>query len=350
MDKILETAGMITEPDPKIREIAKAHLDDLTKPPGSLGRLEELAELIVFIAGNEKKPTVARKVIFTLAGDHGVVEEGVSAFPQSVTMQMLLNFSQEGAAVNVLARHAGADVKVVDMGVKGEVSGDCAGIINKKVKMGTNNMAKGPAMTRDDAILSVERGIQLVEENNGYDIIGTGDMGIGNTTASSAIIAVLTGEKIENVTGRGTGISDTVLQNKIEVIKKSIYTNKPDPNDPIDVLCKVGGFEIGGIAGIVLGAASKRVPVVIDGLISTAGALIAAKIEPKVKCFLIPSHLSVEMGHKKALEFLGLKPYFDLNMRLGEGTGAVLTFTLIEAAVRIYNEMATFSSANVSKS
>ena len=331
-----------------MRDVAKAHLDDLTKPQGSLGRLEELAEQIVFITG-KKKPKTAKKIIFTLAGDHGVAEEGVSAFPQEVTQQMLLNFSHGGAAVNVLARHAGADVKVVDMGVKGEIS-QSSGIINKKIKQGTDNMSKGPAMTRDDAVLAVERGIELVEENSDYNVIGTGDMGIANTTASSAIIAVITGKEVKEVTGRGTGIDNNALRHKIEVIEKAIKINNPDPNDAIDVLSKVGGFEIGGIAGVMLAAASKRIPVVVDGLIATAGALIAAKIEPKVKFFLIPSHLSVENGHKKALEFLGLNPYVDLSMRLGEGTGAALTITLIDAAVKIYNEMATFSSAKISKS
>lgn len=348
MDRILEVIRKIIEPDKKMREVAKAHLDDLTKPKGSLGRLEELAEQIVFITGN-KKPTVDRKIIFTFAGDHGVAEEGVSAFPQEVTRQMLLNFSHGGAAVNVLARHAGADLKVVDMGVKGETLNK-PGIINKKIRMGTSNMIKGPAMTKEEAILSVRNGIEVLEENISYDIIGTGDMGIANTTASSAIIAVLSGEKAQKVTGKGTGISDQVLQHKVDIIEKAIKINKPDPNDPIDVLSKVGGFEIGGIAGVVIGAASKRIPIVIDGLIATAGALIAAKIEPKVKYFLIPSHLSVENGHKKALDVLGLKPYVDFNMRLGEGTGAAITITLVEAAIKIYNEMATFSGANVSKS
>lgn len=348
MNKITETAKKIIEPDQKMRDVAKAHLNDLTKPQGSLGRLEELAEQIVFITGN-KQPKTAKKIIFTLAGDHGVAEEGVSAFPQEVTQQMLLNFSQGGAAVNVLARHAGADVKVVDMGVKGEILQN-SGIINKKIRQGTDNMTQGPAMSKDDAVLSVERGIELVEENSDYDVIGTGDMGIANTTSSSAIIAVLTGKEVKQVTGRGTGIDNDALRHKIEVIEKAIKINNPDPNNPIDVLSKIGGFEIGGIAGVILGAASKKIPVVVDGLIATAGALIAVKIEPKVKFFLIPSHLSVENGHKKALEFLGLNPYVDLSMRLGEGTGAALTITLIEAAVKIYNEMATFSSAKVSKS
>tara|TARA_Y100000294_G_scaffold126465_1_gene117908 strand:- start:855 stop:1901 length:1047 start_codon:yes stop_codon:yes gene_type:complete len=348
MTKIEETANKIIAPDQKMRDIAKTHLNDLTKPPGSLGRLEELAEEIVFITGN-KRPKMTKKVIFTLAGDHGVAEEGVSAFPQEVTGQMLLNFAHGGAAVNVLAKHAGADIKVVDMGVKGEIP-ENSGIINKKISNGTENMVKVPAMTRDNAVLALERGVELIEENSDYDVIGTGDMGIANTTASSAIIAVFTGEEVEKVTGRGTGISNTVLQHKIEVIEKAIKVNSPDPDDPIDVLSKVGGYEIGGIAGIILGAASKRIPVVVDGLIATAGALIAVKIEPKVKYFLVPSHLSVENGHKIALEFLNLTPYVDLNMRLGEGTGSALTITLIEAAVKIYNEMATFSSAKISKS
>ena len=278
MTKIEETAKKIIEPDQKMRDIAKAHLNDLTKPPGSLGRLEELAEEIVFITGN-KRPRIKKKVIFTLAGDHGVAKEGVSAFPQEVTGQMLLNFAHGGAAVNVLAKHAGADIKVVDLGVKGEIPGNL-GIINKKINHGTENMARVPAMTRDNAVLAVERGVELVEENGDYDVIGTGDMGIANTTASSAIIAVITGKDVKKVTGKGTGITNSALQHKIEVIEKAIKVNNPDSDDPIDILSKVGGYEIGGIAGIILGAASKRIPVVVDGLIATAGALLAVKREP----------------------------------------------------------------------
>ncbi len=340
-------------------DIAQKHLDNLTKPLGSLGRLEEFARKFVAITEN-KNPILDKKVIFTFAGDHGVTEEGVSAFPKEVTQQMVLNFLRGGAGINVLARHAGADVVVVDIGVDHDFTppptpltrgGEGGVFITQKVINGTKNFAKEPAMTRDDAVRCIETGIELANgyAKKGYKIFGTGDMGIGNTTPSSAIASVLTGSPVSEVTGKGTGITAESLQNKIKVIEKGINLNKPNPNDAIDVLSRVGGAEIGGIAGLILGAASNRIPVVIDGFISTAGALIAYCIDPKVKDYIFAAHNSVEIGHKIMLDKMGLSPILDLNLRLGEGTGAALAMLMIEAGLKIYKEMATFGEAGVSE-
>lgn len=349
MDLLNDTLKNIKPVNGEWYDIAQRHLDNLTKPPGSLGRLEEFARKFVAITEN-KKPMLDKKVIFTFAGDHGVTEEGVSAYPKEVTQQMVFNFLRGGAGINVLARHAGADVIVVDIGVDHDF-GELDGLINLKVINGTKNFTKGPAMTRDNAVRCIETGIELANgyAKKGYKILGTGDMGIGNTTPSSAIAAVLTGRPVSEVTGKGTGITDESLQRKIKVIEKGINLNKPNSEDAIDVLSKVGGAEIGGIAGLILGAASNRIPVVIDGLISTAGALIAYCIEPKVKDYMFAAHNSVEIGHKAMLDKMGLMPILDLNLRLGEGTGAALAMLMIEAGLKIYKEMATFGEAGVSE-
>lgn len=330
-------------------EKTQKRLDDLTKPQGSLGRLEELAKQVVGITGNDV-PSLKNKVIFTMAGDHGIAKEGVSAFPQEVTLQMVYNFIEGGAGINVLAKHVGARVVVVDMGVAEKLKIKNEKLKIKKINFGTKNMAKGRAMTKQEAVRSIEAGIEAFEEelSNGIDLIGTGDMGIGNTTASSAIASVFTEHSVEDVTGRGTGINDDTLKNKIQVIKKAININKPDPRDPIDVLSKVGGFEIGGLVGVILAGASRRIPVVIDGFISGAAALIAYHLEPKVKDYLIAAHCSVEKGHKVILDYMGLKPVLDLELRLGEGTGAALGMSIVEAGIKILTEMATFQSASVS--
>jgi len=326
----------------------QSQLDSLTKPQGSLGRLEELAKKYCLITG-KNKPVIRNKLIFTFAGDHGVTEEGVSAFPKAVTPQMVFNFLRGGAGVNVLAKHAGARVIVVDMGVDHEFE-PMAGLEIRKIGRGTKNMAKGPAMTRDEAERAVIAGYDLVEKyKDGLDLLGTGDMGIGNTTPSSAIVSVLTGADPACVTGRGTGIGDDALRNKVDIIKKAIAVNNPDPKDALDVLAKVGGYEIAGIAGLVLGAARHRIPVVIDGFISTAGALIAAELNPAVKGYLIAAHQSVEIGHRMMLERLEQVPLLDLNLRLGEGTGAALGMSLVEAGVKILAEMATFADAGVAE-
>ena len=352
MEKIKKVINGIQELDHERMRKTQGALDNLTKPIGSLGRLEELARLIAGITG-KKNPTLQKKVIFTLAADHGIMEEGVSAYPKEVTAQMVYNFINGGAGINVLARHIGAKVVVVDMGVaeKIKISAKGGNFKDKKIGFGTKNMAKEPAMTRDEAVRSIRAGIEIFEEEKtgGIDIVGIGEMGIGNTSSASAISACFTGKSVYELTGRGTGIDDAALKNKIAVISRALEINKPDRNDPIDVLSKVGGFEIGGLAGIILAAASSRVPVVIDGFISTAAALIASGIEPKTRDHMIASHCSVESGHKIILKHLNLKPILDLNLRLGEGTGAALGISIIDAAVKILNEMATFKGANVSE-
>ncbi|MFH1904197.1 MAG: nicotinate-nucleotide--dimethylbenzimidazole phosphoribosyltransferase [bacterium] len=353
MDKIKQVISKIKPLDIKLMDEAQRKLDNLTKPRGSLGRLEEFAKQVVGITGN-LKPEFRNKVIFTMAGDHGVVEEGVSAFPQEVTPQMVYNFLREGAGINVLAKHVGAKVVVIDMGVATEIKNSklkTQNFIDKNVGFGTKNMTKGPAMTREEAVKSIENGMEVFmeREKQGIDILGTGDMGIGNTTPSSAVIAAFSGIEVEKVTGRGTGISDKAFENKVRVIKKALDINKPDSKDPIDVLAKVGGFEIGGLCGCVLGAAAANTPVVIDGLISTAGALIAYELCPQVKDYIFAAHKSVEAGHQYMLNRMKLNPILDLNMRLGEGTGAALGISIIEAGIKILNEMATFEDAGVSE-
>ncbi len=349
MRKFEEILKRIKPIDKGLIEQTQKRLDNLTKPPGSLGRLEGLAKQIVAITGKEK-PGMKNKVIFTMAGDHGVVAEGVSAFPQEVTPQMVYNFLNGGAGINVLARHVGAKVIVVDMGVAAELKPHNE-LINKKVDLGTKNMTAGLAMTKEQAIRSIEAGMEVVEGElkNGVDIIGTGDMGIGNTTPSSAIVSAITGESVSRVTGRGTGINDSALENKIKVIEKALRVNKPDPSNGLDVLSKIGGFEIGGIAGVMLASAANRIPVLIDGFISGAAALIAVTLEPKVADYLIASHCSVEAGHKITLDHIGVKPLFDFDFRLGEGTGAALGIGIAEAAIKILTEMATFGDAGVSE-
>jgi len=323
--------------------------DDLTKPQGSLGQLEFLSVQVAGIKRNPK-PRIVHKVIFTLAGDHGVTKEGVSAYPSEVTPQMVYNFLRGGAAINVLARHVGARVVIADLGVASSLERH-PDLRDKKVAMGTQNMARGPAMSKEEAIRSIEAGMELVEEelSKGIDILGTGDMGIGNTTASSAITAALTGAEVAAVTGRGTGVDDKGWEKKVKVIQKALELNRPNPKDAIDVLSKVGGLEIGGITGVILAGARHGIPIVLDGFISGAAALIAAALSPHVKPYLIASHQSVEGGHKIILDHLGLKPLLNLGLRLGEGTGAALGISLVEASLKILDQMATFSEAGVSE-
>ncbi|HUL20575.1 MAG TPA: nicotinate-nucleotide--dimethylbenzimidazole phosphoribosyltransferase [Thermodesulfobacteriota bacterium] len=323
--------------------------DDLTKPQGSLGQLEFLSVQVAGIKRNPK-PRIVHKVIFTLAGDHGVTKEGVSAYPSEVTPQMVYNFLRGGAAINVLARHVGARVVIADLGVASPLERH-PDLRDKKVAMGTQNMARGPAMSKEEAIRSIEAGMELVEEelSKGIDILGTGDMGIGNTTASSAITAALTGAEVAAVTGRGTGVDDKGWEKKVKVIQKALELNRPNPKDAIDVLSKVGGLEIGGITGVILAGARHGIPIVLDGFISGAAALIAAALSPHVKPYLIASHQSVEGGHKIILDHLGLKPLLNLGLRLGEGTGAALGISLVEASLKILDQMATFSEAGVSE-
>ncbi|MDD3925092.1 MAG: nicotinate-nucleotide--dimethylbenzimidazole phosphoribosyltransferase [bacterium] len=348
MTMIEEAISGIAPLDRSAMEEATARQEMLTKPVGSLGRLEKLSVQLAGITGNPR-PTVERKLVITMAGDHGVAAEGVSAFPVEVTPQMVHNFLSGGAAVNVLARQAGARVCVVDMGIACDMP-TVEGLRRRKISYGTGNIALGPAMSREQAVRAIEAGIGVVEEEMaaGLDLVATGDMGIANTTPSSAVTAAVTGASAAEVTGRGTGISDESLSRKIEVIERALQVNRPDPNDGLDVLAKVGGFEIGGLAGVIIGAAANRIPVVVDGFISGAAMLIALVLAPEVKPYLIASHRSVEGGHTLAMRWAGLEPLLDLDMRLGEGTGAVLSMHIVEAACRILDEMATFASAGVS--
>ena len=327
----------------------RAHLDNLTKPPGSLGYLEDLAVRYCLATGMNK-PAMGKKIIFTFAGDHGVVAEGVSAYPSEVTPQMVRNMLAGGAAVNVLSRHAGVEVRVVDIGVDDPLEG-AQGLLGKKVRPGTANIAEGPAMTQEEARDAIEVGIELAQEAaaDGATLIGTGEMGIGNTTPSSAIFAALLPCDVREVTGRGTGINDDTLTHKVATIERALKVNRASLSDPLNTLAAVGGLEIAGICGLILGGASRRVPVVVDGFISTAGALVACRMCPHVGEYLFFSHRSAEAGHIVFFEHFDARPVLDLGMRLGEGTGAALAIFLIEGAVKIYNEMATFGSAGVSK-
>ncbi len=349
MEKLERTMRQVKPLDRDAMRQAQARQDTLTKPQGSLGRLEELSIQVAGITG-QARPRIEDKVIVTMAGDHGVVAEGVSAYPSEVTVQMVYNFLRGGAGISVLARHVGARVVVVDMGVAGELEPH-PDLVNRKVAFGTRNMAQGSAMSHAQAIQAIEAGIEVVEQElvKGMDIVGVGDMGIGNTTLASAITAAITGAPVAEVTGRGTGIDDEQLRHKIEVIEQALALNQPDPDDPLDVLAKVGGFEIGGIAGVAIGAAAHHIPVVLDGFIAGAGALIAVELAPQVKDYMIAAHCSVEIGHRLILDHLGLTPLFYLGLRLGEGTGAALGISIVEAAVKILNEMATFSQAGVSE-
>lgn len=345
MTKLQTTLTRIKAVSLSRMEEVQARIDCQTKPQGSLGRLEEVACRYVAATGRQ---TIRKKTIFTFAGDHGVVAEGVSAFPKEVTTQMVLNFLAGGAGINALARHAGAEVLVVDMGVDHDF-GQLEGLLDRKVAYGTANLAEGPAMSREQAVQCLEAGIELAATcaQQDVDLVGTGDMGIANTTPSAAIVAAFTGVAPERVTFRGTGIDDSALAKKLAVITKSLSLNRPDPHDPVDVLAKVGGFEIGGIAGLILGCAAEGIPVVVDGFISTAGALIACELHPHVRDYLFSAHRSVEIGHAIMLERLDLEPLLDLRMRLGEGTGAALGMTLVEASLRALREIKTFAEAGV---
>jgi nicotinate-nucleotide--dimethylbenzimidazole phosphoribosyltransferase len=318
----------------------------LTKPAGALGTLEHLSIRLAGMTGRlDWLPN--RRAVVVCAGDHGVVAQGVSAYPQAVTAQMVLNFLHGGAAINVLARQMNARVTIVDAGMV-ETVPPHADLLNRKVAPGTADFSIGPAMTPQQAEQCLRQGIDIAqaEVQRGLDILAVGEMGIGNTTPASAIIATLSGQPIEKVTGRGTGVNDAQLNHKIEVIRRGLEVNQPHG---AETLYKVGGFEIGTMAGIMIGAAQARVPVIIDGLICTSAALIAAQFAPQVTDYLIAGHRSVEPGHQIALHALGLKPLLDLDLRLGEGTGAVLALPLVEAAMRTLQEMATFDSAGVSE-
>ena len=345
IDQTLEAIGPLNE---AAMAAARARQDTLTKPPGSLGRLEEISILLAGMFG-EDIPHIRRKSVILAAGDHGVVAEGVSAYPQEVTPQMVYNFLRGGAGINVLARHAGSEIMVLDAGVAADLTPHPL-LRQVKIGRGTNNMAVGPAMTKEQAIKCLETGIDAAREQiaEGADLIACGEMGIGNTTPSSAITAVITGVDPAITTGRGTGLDDPALAHKIEVIRRSITVNQPNPKDGLDVLTKIGGFEIGVLSGAMLGTAASHRPVVIDGFISGAAALIAWVISPAARNYFLASHQSVEPGHRVGLEAMGLNPLLDMNLRLGEGTGAALAMHIISASALCLAEMATFAEAGVS--
>lgn len=351
MKELLEYIREIEDVNPLYGEKTQQHQDCLTKPSGSLGTLEHIAVEIASIK-KEFPPKIDRKVIFILAGDHGVVREGVSAFPQEVTAQMIYNFLRGGAAINVLTRHVEAEVIVGDFGVASDIKACQPNFKNCKINYGTANIAKGPAMTKAEAVQSIMIGIRLFEEEykkKKIDLVGTGEMGIANTTPATAILAVVSGANVKDIVGRGTGIDDESLKRKIRAVKSAMRLNNPQKNNGVDILQKIGGYEIGGLTGIILGAARNKVPVLIDGFISTASALIASKLNPLSVKYMIASHQSSEPGHIRMLEILGKKPILDLNLRLGEGTGSAVAMHIVEAAIKIINEMATFENASVSQ-
>ncbi len=335
-------------------QAAREHSLQLAIPPLALGRLHELGERLCAIQGG-LAPRLDQRAFLVMAGDHGVAAEGVSAFPQEVTGEMVKNFLAGGASINALAREAGAEVWVVDMGVIPELTPQSAPqgqrFISRKVGRGTANLAQGPAMSREQAQQAVLTGFELAGEAfaGGVDLLGVGDMGIANTTPSTAIAAVLTGRPLEELVGRGTGVDEASLANKRQVIGRGLELNRPNPADGLEVLAKVGGFEIGGIAGCVLAAAYHQRPLIIDGLISTAGALIAHALRPAVSDYLFAGHRSQEPAHQAMLARLGLEPILDLGMRLGEGTGAALAMNLLGGAARIMREVLTFEQAGVNQ-
>ena len=350
MNRLEETIAAIRPADAAWRDKARRRIATLTMPPGAMGRLLDLATDLAGIT-RSLAPPVGRRTVVVMAGDHGVVDEGVSAFPREVTVQMIRNFVAGGAGVNVLAAQAGARVVVADVGVAGDL-GDLAtsgAVLSRRIAPGTANIARGAAMSGEQAVRSVETGMEIAAELAGEtDVVATGEMGIGNTTPSSAIVSVLCGAPPESVTGSGTGIDEATRRHKARVVERAIQHNRPDRADPLDVLAKVGGYEIGAIAGLILGAAAAGKPVLIDGFISTAGALLARGLCPRAIDYMIASHRSAEAGHDAALAALGKTPLLDLGLRLGEGTGAVLAMHLMEAAARILKNMATFEEAGIS--
>lgn len=329
-------------------ENVKAFLDTLTKPLGSLGRLEEIAIKLAEMTSDEF-PVVSPPGVIVFAGDHGVVEEGVSAFPQAVTVQMVMNFLDGGAAINVFSRQIGAAFEVVDVGVASDIHAD--GVVNRKVRYGTENFCKQDAMTRKEAEQAIAVGYERAEKmiQQGSKCLILGEMGIGNTTASSAVLAVLSGQRVDRLVGRGTGIAPEIITHKQAVINWAIKERKPDKNDPIDVLAKVGGLEIAAMTGAMLAGASQRIPILLDGFICTVAALLAKEICQPASDYMISGHRSVEPGHDIALQLLGKRPILDVGMRLGEGSGAAVAFPILQSATLMLKEMATFTSAGISK-
>lgn len=347
MELLEKTIAMIEDLDEETMKKARERVNNLIKPPKSLGRLEEMAVQLAGITKNIH-PTVEKKTLIVMAADHGVYEEGVADFPQEITVSQTLNMVKGLTGVCALGRVSGAKIVPVDIGVKKDFEPN-SGVLIKKVKYGTANMAKGPAMTREEVIKALEVGIEVADKEikKGANLLGTGEMGITNTTASTAILSVLGNLDPKKIVGRGAGLSKEGIKRKAKVIQKAIDVNKPNPADGIDVVAKVGGLEIAGMAGVMLAAAANRIPVVIDGYISTAAALIAVNIQPKTKQYIIPSHASLEIGAQKASELLGIEPIIHMELCLGEGSGAVLAFPIIEAACDMINVMPTFEEAGI---
>ncbi|WP_078412744.1 nicotinate-nucleotide--dimethylbenzimidazole phosphoribosyltransferase [Priestia abyssalis] len=323
------------------------YIDTLTKPPGSLGRLEELAIELAKMTG-DAFPKVTRPGVIVFAADHGVTAEGVSAFPQEVTGQMVYNFLNGGAAINVFSRQIDAHLQIVDIGVASDIEGE--GLISRKVRYGTANFSKEEAISRDEAIQAIEIGYEQGEEmiRKGAKCLILGEMGIGNTTTSSAILAAITGKNVGDLIGRGTGISSEKLLHKQQIIEKALHDRKPDVGDPIDILSKLGGLEIAGMAGAMLAAASHRIPILVDGFICTTAAVLAKMISNAAADYMIVGHKSVEPGHEAAIQWLGKEPLLDLGLRLGEGSGAAVAFPILQSATLMLREMATFESAGIS--
>lgn len=347
MTKLQELLHTISARNNEVAEQTRQHVNQLTKPLGSLGRLEELAVELAAITG-ESFPVVTPPGVIVFAADHGIAAEGVSAYPQEVTVQMVANMVNGGAGINVFARQIGALQRIVDVGVATEV--DAPGVMNRRIKAGTGNMLREPAMTPDEAERAIQVGIESAWEifDAGAKVLIVGEVGIANTTASSAILAALTGADPDEIVGRGTGLDDTGWKRKKEAVRQAISLHRPDAGQPIDVLAKVGGLEIGAMTGAIIGAAARRVPVLLDGFIATVAALLAVRLCPNVADFLIAGHRSQEPGHAYVLKTLGKEPLLDLQLRLGEGTGAAVAYPVLEAASRMVNEMATFASAGVS--
>ncbi len=343
MGLLQETLEKIQHRSREYEEQCQKRVDLLIKPKGSLGKLEDI---VVKLSGIQKTvhPSVNKKAVIVCAGDHGIIEEGVATSEKDITKIQVMNMTRGLTGVCALAKHVNAEVIVVDVGIDNEVKEP---VIDKKIKYGADNFTKGPAMSRDEAIRAIEAGIDVAKKaiDSGVQLLATGEMGIGNTTPSSAIVSVIGGLDPNQVTGVGANLPQEKVKHKSEVIRRGIEVNKPDPTDGIDILSKVGGLEIGGMAGVMIAGAAYGVPVVVDGFICTASALIATLIEPKVREYLFASHSSLETGASKATELLGLRTYLDMNMRLGEGTGAVLMFNIIEAATFMNDEMITFEEA-----
>jgi len=346
MEKLEKALKQIKGLNEKAMEELKERVDNLVKPIGSLGKLEDIIVQLAGITGN-MHPKVDNKSVIVMAADHGVCEEGVAAAPQEVTYLQTINIASGVTGVCAMSNLTNADVVVVDIGVKEDI--DNEKVINKKIAYGSDNIARGPAMTREQAIKALEAGIEMAENEvrKGKNIIATGEMGIGNTTPSSAILSVVTGLDPTEVTGIGANLPMELVENKVNIIKRAIAINKPDKNDPVDLLSKIGGYDICGMAGTIIGAAACSVPVVVDGFISTISAIIATMFEPKIKNYLIPSHISNEKASKIASEYIGLKPMLDLNMRLGEGSGAALGFYIVEAATKMNDVMITFEESGI---